>query len=532
MATTEKQQSWAIWGEGKSGVPRWLRYVLLLLLLLGIVFRFYHLDYKVYWVDEAHTSLRMSGHTKTELEQDLFSRDTVSVEALQQYQQLSPDRGWDDTLTALKGNAEHTPLYFLMARLWVEGFGYSIAVMRSLPAAISLLAFPAIAWLCWELFRSPLVSWVAVGLMAITPLHVLYAQEARPYSLWTVMILLSSAVLLWAMRQPARFRWIMYSLTVAIGLYTQLLFGLVAIAHGVYIAITEVIPKRRFSKAAIAYLLATGTAILAFVPWLLVLFRNLAQIQQTTSSLSEAKSFSYLLNQWFLNMSLVLFDRELYSLNIIAVLLVAVAFIAFCRTASKPAQVFILSLVGVSFLALAIPDLVIGGERSIRLRYFFPAILGIQIIFAYLVATQAVRARTWIQQGWRVVTIVLVAVGLTACVASSQAQVWWNKNPPRSAFYPEVSSLINQANQPLIITEDPVVDMVAFSYSLDPDVKFQFVDRPRQIKIPEGTDTVFLLNPSRRMRNRLPNQGYQLSLLFEDNVDGGDVEERLWLLRQ
>ncbi|HEY9661039.1 MAG TPA: glycosyltransferase family 39 protein [Allocoleopsis sp.] len=521
-----------IWGKGSDAVPHWLRYVLLGLLLLGIFFRFYHLDYKVYWVDEAHTSLRMSGHTKTELEQEVFSQTTVSVDRLQQYQHLSPDRGWDATLNSLQGNAEHAPLYFLLSRLWVEGFGYSVAVMRSLPALISLLVFPAIGWLCWELFGSARVAWVAVGLVAISPLHVLYAQEARPYSLWTAMILLSSAVLLRAMRQSARWKWMIYSLIVAIGLYTQLLFSLVAMAHGLYVLLVEVIPKRRFSQTAISYAIATTAAFLAFVPWLLVLFGNLEQTQQTIGALAERESFSYLLNQWFSNASLILFDRNLNSLNIISVLLIVAALVSFCRIATGPVRVFILSLIGVSTLALVIPDLVLGGERSIRLRYFFPAILGIQIILAYLFSTQAIRPRSWTQWTWRVVAIGLVSVGITACLVSSQSQIWWSKNPPRSAYYPEVAQLINQTNQPLIITQGPVVDMVAFSYWLDSDVSFQFVDRPNQIKIPAGINTVFLLNPSRRMLNQLPKQGYQLTLLFEDNVDGGKMEKRLWSIRR
>lgn len=39
-----------------------------------------------------------------------------------------------------------------------------------------------------------------MALIAVSPFHVLYAQEAREYSLWTVTILLSSAALLRAMR--------------------------------------------------------------------------------------------------------------------------------------------------------------------------------------------------------------------------------------------------------------------------------------------------------------------------------------------
>ncbi len=41
-----------------------------LAMALGIVFRFYHIDRKVYWGDEAYTSLRILGR----LESDLIAR--------------------------------------------------------------------------------------------------------------------------------------------------------------------------------------------------------------------------------------------------------------------------------------------------------------------------------------------------------------------------------------------------------------------------------------------------------------------------
>ncbi|MEG3987264.1 hypothetical protein QUA13_08880 [Microcoleus sp. S28C3] len=44
------------------------------------------------------------------------------------------------------------------------------------------------------------MEWIAVGLLAVSPLHVLYAQEARPYCLWPALILISCASLLRAMR--------------------------------------------------------------------------------------------------------------------------------------------------------------------------------------------------------------------------------------------------------------------------------------------------------------------------------------------
>jgi uncharacterized membrane protein len=134
-----------------------------ILLLLGILFRFINLDGKLYWYDETLTSLRISGQTQTELVQEVFNGRVITVKELQQkYQYPNREKGLNDAIKAFAGNAEHSPLYYLMARFWVQVLGNSVTVIRSLSAIISLLALPCIYWLCLELFESALTGWLAV----------------------------------------------------------------------------------------------------------------------------------------------------------------------------------------------------------------------------------------------------------------------------------------------------------------------------------------------------------------------------------
>jgi len=65
--------------------------------------------------------------------------------------------------------------------------------IRSLSAIISLLVFPGVYWLLPGIWV--VNGWIAIALIAVSPFHILYAQEAREYSLWTVTIALSSAAL-------------------------------------------------------------------------------------------------------------------------------------------------------------------------------------------------------------------------------------------------------------------------------------------------------------------------------------------------
>lgn len=544
--------------------PRWLKFLAILLIGFGVFLRFYNLDQKVYWIDEANSSLRTLGYTKTELIETVFTGEVISAEQLQQFQRLSPDRGWSDTWTALTGTAEHTPLYFLLARGWVGIVGHSIASMRALTALFSVLALPCLYWLCWELFHSATVGWIAMALVAITPVHFLYAQEARPYSLLSVWILLSSALLLRAMADPdpqthpkakpnPRRTWIFYSLSIAAGLYTQLLFGLVVIAHGLYVLLLSwrpdqtpnQIPENRTEapdarsqprwRNLRSYLFAATAAGLSLTPWLILLALNWQKVQESTRSLNDNLSFNYMTDRWALNLNLALLSHELGAANLLLVLLTIGALYFLYRHAPKRTWLFVLLLVGVPFLFLALPDLILGGRRSLRIRYLFPCFFAIQMAFAYWLAVQAVWAKTWQQHLVRAIGIGLIAAGISAGIASANAVVWWHKSLPRSSYYPPVAAIINQANQtsqPIVLSDGPVTDTLAFSAWLDPEVKLQLSLEPRQLKIAKDYAPIYLFNPTEQLQRIMTRRGYQLQVIYEDRADPTEVENRLWLAQR
>lgn len=516
-------------------LPRWCRYAVIIVLVLGIFFRFYNLDKKVYWIDEVNSSLRSLGYTKTEVIETTFTGGIVTAADLQQFQTLSPEKDWGDTWYALSGTAEHAPLYFLLSRLWVGFVGHSVATMRCLAAIFSVLAIPFLYWLCRELFEQPAVAWIAITLYSISPLHVPYAQEARPYSLWTVMILLSSAVLLRSMRVQTRASWATYGLTVALGLYTQLLFGAVAVAHGIYVLVMEKWNWR--SRTSRAYLLSAGIGFLSFVPWIVNFFNNIEKVKESTSSLTGGYPLGYMIDRWFLSINQVLIDRELGGLNIILVLVTVYALYYLYRHAPKRSALFILILVAVTFLVLALPDVIWGGRRSLRIRYLFPCFLGIQIALSYLFATQAIWAKTLQQRIWRILLIFLVFSGIASAAVSSQANVWWNKSVPRSSYYPILGNMVNQIQQtykPLLMSDGSSTDTIAFSYWIDPDVKLMLSLDPRKFKLKqtEGYYPIFLLSPEPQTKKLLERRGYELTLLYRDTTDPEDVEDRLWLVKK
>ena len=234
-------------------LDKWVRVLMIVILVLGIFFRFANLEKKVYWIDEGYTSLRISGYTESEFIQEFGDGQIKEIKSLQKYQRINPEKSVFDTVKGLAlEESQLTPLYFVAARFWVQLFGDSIAVTRSLSAVFSVLALPCMYWLCLELFESSVTAWLAVAIIAISPFQIVYAQEARPYSLFVMLILLSSAVLLRGMRLKTNSSWAIYAVTLVVGFSSYLLLGIVAIAQEIYVVILE---RFRFNKNVIGYLL-------------------------------------------------------------------------------------------------------------------------------------------------------------------------------------------------------------------------------------------------------------------------------------
>lgn len=512
--------------------PPWLRSLIIILLVLGIFFRFVNLDRKFYWWDETYTSLRISGYTETELVQQVSGGHVIGIKDLQKYQRPNPEKGFIDTIKSLAvEEPQHPPLYFAIARFWMQWLGSSVAVTRSLSALISLLAFPCIYWLCLELFESSLVGWIAMALIAVSPFHLLYAQQAREYSLWTVTILLSSAALLRAIRIQTKFSWVMYTATLSLGLYAFTFSGFVALGHGVYViandreALASFRASRfRLSKTVSAYLFALLVGLLTFAPWLLVIITNSSAVRRSTAWTVKKHNLLYLVKAWISDLSRVFLDlgvdRDSGALLVpliffIPILLILVGYSLYYlwRKTPKHIWLFILTLIGVTALSLILPDVIFGGRSSTTARYLIPCYLGVHIAIAYLLATQI----TFIvniqrQKLWQLVMIVLVSSGVLSCAIMSPASDWWN-----TGYYDaEVERIINQATYPLLISDIEIADILSLSYRLDPKVRLQLepqcytcrldsqlVFKPNKPKFPDGFSDVFLYMPSKRLRRGL-----------------------------
>ncbi|MGJ3252071.1 MAG: glycosyltransferase family 39 protein [Elainellaceae cyanobacterium] len=500
-----------------------MRILILSVLVLGIAVRGADLGKKFYWVDEVHTSLRISGYTKADIAEALFDGRILEAEQLQGYLVPTEDTQVSDAIASLIQHPEHPPLYYLLARFWVQAlqpwWQDSVAVLRSLSVVFGLAVLPGVYWLGRELFPSRQAAGWAMAIAAISPLHILYAQEARQYSLWTLMIVLSSAALVRAVCQSQWRAWALYGITLVIGLYTHYLFTLVALGHGIYsvaiVAIAQFEPKHPSFQTLRHYLVTALLGVLTFMPWIIVTLMYRSQLQNAIDATQRGASVSYLLNVWFRNLNRVFFSTDLATFNLLLVLLTIYAlYVLWHRT---PIQVWLLvmTLIGTPATALVIGDVITGSIASSRIRYLIPCYLGIQLAIAHLFSVQITQSRQ--SRIWSGIAALVLTGSVVASVLNVQTDVTWIKSD-KADYYLQIVEAINTSDRPLVISDSSPTYVLALSYRLNPTVHLELIGHPNQVEIPDEFESIFLFDPSPRLQRTLTTtQRYQLETVVKQN---------------
>lgn len=420
--------------------------VCIVVILLGIGLRFYHLDHKLFWHDEVYTAIPVSGFERGELRDDWIEAQGLMPADLQRYQTVTPDVTWADTLKALEDEEpQNSPLYFLLANSWVKlTQSPTILGMRSLSAGIGLLLFPGAFWLCWEVFQSWAIATFGTALIGISPIHLIYAQEARQYSLMTVLTVFASAVFVRSLRQsPQRLKslslWALYALLCLLGLYTQPFFLFVMLAHG----LSFILAARHTRQTWLGYGLATLISILGYVPWLWFILTDLDAISGWRSDTNL--TLLHLMGRWLLNLSRTLADfyvgdAQLYDLQwslqnpllywvLVATLLTGYTCADLMCKSDRKSWLFIMALIGAPVFLLLLADLLFGGVRSTIPRYFLASYLGLQLAIIHLFSSRIFDPKCSARKRsiWQMGAIVLLILSSLSCFQMSQSTVWWSK---------------------------------------------------------------------------------------------------------
>jgi mannosyltransferase len=202
---------------------------LVLILLLAAGLRFFRLDARSLWFDEALS---------------------VLIGRLTLYEAVTGAAG-----------SSHPPGYYLLMHLW-QALGTSDWLLRYPSVFVSVLSVSLTYRLGVSLFerRAGLVA--ALG-MAVAPLQVYYAQEARMYGLATALTLGAVCCMVCGLTLPRRaVAWMGYGLFAVLGLYTHYFVAWVVLAAHVWL----LAHSRRFRSVWLPLLLTDLVVGLAFVP--------------------------------------------------------------------------------------------------------------------------------------------------------------------------------------------------------------------------------------------------------------------------
>ena len=156
----------------------------------------------------------------------------------------------------------HPPLSFMINHVFLV-FGGSDFLLRLPSALFGMASLPLMYVLARDL-TSKREAVFAVLVLALSPFHIWYSQEGRMYSQLLFVSLLSSVILMQALKRGQARWWFYYAIVSAAGIYTHVFMLLGLLVHFLWLLLYE----RRYLPA----LMATSVVVaLLFLPWALTL---------------------------------------------------------------------------------------------------------------------------------------------------------------------------------------------------------------------------------------------------------------------
>jgi hypothetical protein len=180
---------------------------------------------------------------------------------------------------------ENGPLYNILLALWIRIAGISEVAVRFPSAVAGLLAIPLLYLLARKL-AGPTTGLVAAGLLAISPYHVWYSQEAKMYSLVVLLALASTFALVRGLEGGGRWWWVAYIGVTTLLFYTHVVSVLVFVGQGLFMAVTW----RRWASSRRGWLVSAAFLTLPYLPialWALIVVSGRAETWQPDLDFGE-----------------------------------------------------------------------------------------------------------------------------------------------------------------------------------------------------------------------------------------------------
>lgn len=230
-------------------------WLLVLICILGVAVRSYHLTARSIWFDESFTWKLIQFPVS-----ELISRTAVDV---------------------------HPPLYYILVKCWAVIFGSSLLALRSFSVFFSVGSLIGSYLFASEAFRSRRAGLFASAMLAVSPWATAYAWEARMYTLGMAFALFSSYALLKGIRSQKISWFALYGILASAFAYTHY-YGLLTIASQAVAAAGIVLWHTKFrigeilqSRIIWGIVGALVLAALLFAPWLPSFLAQQSRVQDS-----------------------------------------------------------------------------------------------------------------------------------------------------------------------------------------------------------------------------------------------------------
>ena len=272
--------------------------ILLGIVLLGGVLRFWNLGEKSLWLDEVLTIWFSQGHNVA----DVPVQQWFSLAQLPPLFQPEPTTCAQIALN-VSTDSTHPPLFFCAMHHWLRwadpSWEHLAFTVRSLPALLGTVAIAAAYGLGRQML-SPLTGLIAAVLMAVSPFAVYLSQEARHYTLPMLLVILSLWVLCHLQRviQDRRSQWfhqaVLWLAWVGLGLlglyvhyFMVLAIAAQAMAMAVWLAWWDRQQRRLSLGAWLGGLGAIAGLVLGYAPWIPMLLSQFNRPETSWLSVTD-----------------------------------------------------------------------------------------------------------------------------------------------------------------------------------------------------------------------------------------------------
>ena len=176
----------------------------------------------------------------------------------------------------------HPPFYYFALRVWLLVTNPSEFAARLLSVIFSLALIVA-AYALTRRLAGRGAALVAAALLALSPFHVQFAQEARMYVLLALTGTLSMHCFLEAfVLGSPRKRWVIgYVVVTTLMVYTQIYSAFTVAAQGVSLLILTATGRAPFRRSFVPWALSLTAALALYSPWLSILVRQATRVQES-----------------------------------------------------------------------------------------------------------------------------------------------------------------------------------------------------------------------------------------------------------